>query len=181
MICQKWHQHTSKMVTLKLLFWFFLFRMLSVEKEMEILLEIMAKCEILCSTVLLDKKSRTSCLWMLALSAFESGFKSTHVFYTTTYVNFCVCRRIADKTISFCCGIFHVWIWTRPLLKIGMSIKNKKKTNDKQYRSWWDGSWSSESTLFVKVLFWFTGPKKINLIIQTVAKRTTTHVENMPI
>ena len=54
------------------------------------------------------------------------------------------------SSLSFWSGFFHPWIWTCPLMQIGVSVLK----NCKQCRSWWDGSiWalSCGSTLLAQV------------------------------
>ena len=61
------------------------------------------------------------------------------------------CSNFNAFSLSFWNGFFHPWIWTCPLLQIGLPVKNHKKNGKRRY--WWDGSLrdiSSGSTLFVQ-------------------------------
>ena len=83
----------------------------------------------------LDERSRTE-LWYMKLMS-QNG----EIWF--------IASTLTLSSPSFWNGFFHSWIWTCPLTQIWVSVL-KQKHNNKQCRSWWDGSWravSSGSTL----------------------------------
>ena len=92
--------------------------------------------------------------------------------YDSTICVFCgliILQMLTFSPLSFWHGLFHLWIWTHPMLQIGVSVKIQRQ-NGEQYRPRWDSSLqalSSGSALFAKVsvLVCRNGRVKFNLFV----------------
>ena len=61
---------------------------------------------------------------------------------------------LTPSPLSFWSGLFRSWIWTCPLMQIGVSIRTQKQ-NGQQCKFWWDSllsAISSGSTLFELII-----------------------------